>query len=81
MEMSPSLKIRIPLPSELDEVFLMGFHAWHEGLSREVFLEQCRASKKYRTGTWYVLVGPNKNFLSKLIVYPLDDLNVVVAPI
>lgn len=50
----------------------MGFHAWHEGQSEEAFLEECRASKKYRSGVWYVLVDSDQTFLSKLIVYPLD---------
>jgi predicted N-acetyltransferase YhbS len=65
-----------PSPAELDRVFLLGFHAWGEGKTREEFLDECRASSKYAKGQWFVLADADGTFLSKLIVYPLEKTGV-----
>lgn len=53
---------------ELDTIYSIGFEAWSDGLSYEVFLSACQNSKKYQDGIWYVLIE-NERILSSLIVY------------
>ena len=56
------------LPADADTLFLMGYDAWSEGLSKEEYLEASRTSTKYPQGTWYVLEDQGE-LLSSLIVY------------
>ncbi|MBI2712377.1 MAG: GNAT family N-acetyltransferase [Bdellovibrio sp.] len=58
-------------PTEMDALFLSGYDTWNEGRSVEKFLADCRTSKKYAEGRWFVLVDQNNCLASKLIVYPL----------
>lgn len=46
----------------------MGFDVWSGGKSEEQYVKECTESKKYTTGTWYVLVSENV-LVSSLIVY------------
>lgn len=54
--------------NELDGIYAMGFDVWHDGLSFEDYLTDCRNSDKYQAGTWYVLIE-NDQIVSSLIVY------------
>lgn len=51
---------------------MMGFDVWAEGSSREDYLEGCRASAKYKKGTWFVL-SDGSRLLSSLIVYDFGN--------
>ncbi len=53
---------------ELDIVYSMGFDVWNGGQSYAEYLVNCRNSKKYQSGTWYVLVE-DEQIVSSLIVY------------
>ncbi|NVC94078.1 GNAT family N-acetyltransferase [Vibrio natriegens] len=53
---------------ELDIVYSMGFDVWNGGQSYDDYLVNCRNSKKYQSGTWYVLVE-DEQIVSSLIVY------------
>ncbi len=53
---------------ELDIIYSMGFDVWNGGQSYEEYLVNCRNSKKYQSGTWYVLVE-EEQIVSSLIVY------------
>ena len=55
---------------DLDAVYMMGFDVWADGNSAAKYLEGCRASPKYKAGTWYVLEQKNV-LVSSLIVYRL----------
>ena len=63
--------IRGTNPSEMDCVFLMGFDQWADGAARNVYLEDCRSSKKYSSGFWRVLADDTILF-SSLIYYKQD---------
>jgi predicted acetyltransferase len=64
--------IRPATEKDLEAVYLMGYDAWGDGKPVAEYLAACRASKKYRAGTWYVLEEASR-LLSSLIVYRLDD--------
>lgn len=59
---------RKAVPSDLDQIYFMGIDVWADGASDTDYLEACRASPKYKRGTWYVL-EKDSNLLSSLIVY------------
>jgi len=62
------MEIRKPREEEYKSIYRMGFYAWSDGKSLEEYIEKCTESKKYKSGTWYVLA--NENILvSSLIVY------------
>ncbi|MBC7387353.1 MAG: GNAT family N-acetyltransferase [Cryobacterium sp.] len=63
--------IRKAKPTEFDSIYLMGIDVWSEGSSETEYLEGCRASVKYRKGTWYVLEDESR-LLSSLIVYRFE---------
>ncbi len=60
--------LRTAQAHELDAIYAIGFDVWHEGLCYEQYLAECRSSKKYQAGTWYVLID-NEQIVSSLIVY------------
>lgn len=62
------MQLRKATPNELDRIFAMGYDAWHAGLSINDYLDSCRNSKKYQSGSWYVLTHQGL-ILSSLIVY------------
>lgn len=66
--------IRPATAKDLDAVYLMGYDAWGDGKPVEEYLASCRASRKYQSGTWYVLEEGGKLY-SSLIVYRLDREN------
>ncbi len=53
---------------ELDAIYDMGFETWHEGMTYDEYLAECRGNDKYQAGTWYVLIE-NEQVVSSLIVY------------
>lgn len=61
-------KTRKAIPSEFDQVYMMGFDVWSEGTEPE-YLTVCRTSTKYAKGTWYVLEADNGELVCSLIVY------------
>ncbi len=62
-----SLTIRKASDLELDQVYMMGFDTWSQGSSEEDYLNACRASSKYKKGTWFILVD-NQQMQSSLII-------------
>jgi predicted N-acetyltransferase YhbS len=62
------MQLKKATPNEFDSIFAMGYDAWHAGLSLNDYLASCRNSKKYQSGSWYVLTNQN-GILSSLIVY------------
>ncbi len=60
--------IRKAKKEDLDDIYMMGFDAWSNGASKSEYLKECRESKKYEKGTWYVL-DHNDQVVSSLIVY------------
>ena len=65
------MKAREAAQADMDPVYMMGFDTWGEGQAEGVYLEQCRASPKYKTGRWYVLADEHGALLSSLITYQL----------
>ena len=62
------MEIREPREDEYGSLYLMGFDVWSDGKSEEKYVKECTESKKYKTGTWYVLESENV-LVSSLIVY------------
>ena len=61
--------LRKAKPCELDTIYIMGFDAWGIGTSLEDYLHQCRASSKYQSGTWYVLIEKDQLIASFIVYY------------
>jgi len=57
---------------DLDGIYAMGYDVWGEGNSYFDYLEECRTSVKYQSGTWYVLNVDSEN-VSSCIVYQLPN--------
>ena len=55
----------------MDQVYMMGFDIWGEGQAERVYLEQCRASPKYKAGRWYALADERLILLSSLVTYKI----------
>lgn len=53
---------------ELELIYMMGFDIWGDGASMADYLDSCRLSKKYQSGTWYVFIL-HGNPVSSLLVY------------
>lgn len=64
--------IRNAEDSEMEEIYLMGFDVWSDGLDRDEYITSCMQSTKYKKGTWKVLIDGD-NLLSSLIVYSLRE--------
>ena len=62
------MDVRLANDSDLDTIYAMGYDAWADGAPVQTYLESCRASEKYKLGTWYVL-SHEGNVVSSLIVY------------
>ncbi|MFK8080386.1 MAG: GNAT family N-acetyltransferase [Granulosicoccus sp.] len=54
--------------SKMDEIFMLGYDAWADGLSTEAYLKNCQTSEKYQQGTWHVLEKKSV-VVSALIIY------------
>lgn len=64
--------IRLARTEEMDAVFMMGFDAWGAGKTQEEYLKECRTSKKYKKGQWYVLIDRSTEPASSLIIYEIS---------
>jgi predicted acetyltransferase len=62
------LEIRKAKSEEYDQIYLLGYDVWGEGNPVQKYLDDCRSSKKYDSGEWFVLVSDSK-IISALIVY------------
>lgn len=62
------MEIRLGRVEELDPIYMMGYDAWSDGLSKQAYLDECRASEKYKAGKWYVLAD-DERLISSLVVY------------
>lgn len=69
METPGKLRARHALPSELDEVYRISHTAWGDCKAIGEYIEECRASKKYAQGAWFVLSDRELTLYSSLIVY------------
>jgi predicted N-acetyltransferase YhbS len=65
------LRVRLAHPSEMDDIYLMGFDVWGEGESQAEYLNACSSSPKYARGRWYVLADDEGRLASSLITYRL----------
>jgi len=72
--------IRKANTEEFDEIYMMGFAEWSSGASEIDYLNDCRNSAKYASGTWFVLSEGSK-LLSSLIVYELAENNFGIGSI
>lgn len=59
------------ISEDLDAIYAMGYDVWGEGNSYADYLEGCRTSSKYQTGTWYVLIVDGEQ-VSSCILYQLS---------
>lgn len=60
--------------ADMNELFSMGYDEWGEGNSLEEHINECRQSKKYEKGQWYVLEDTeNERVVSSLIAYDLHS--------
>lgn len=66
------MKTRIALAGDFDDIFIMGFDVWSDGLSNEEYLKACHESPKYKSGTFLVLEDQGL-LLASLIFYSLND--------
>ncbi|MFN7906111.1 MAG: GNAT family N-acetyltransferase [Pseudobdellovibrionaceae bacterium] len=55
---------------EMDQIYMMGFDVWSDGSTQAEYLAGCRASLKYKSGTWYVLESSDQ-LVCSLITYNL----------
>jgi predicted acetyltransferase len=58
----------------------MGLDCWIEDLTESQYLESCHKSKKYQSGTWYVLEKEGE-LVSSLIVFSLESDNYGIGSI
>jgi len=63
--------VRLAHPSEMDDIYMMGYDAWGEDESRIEYLNTCSSSPKYARGRWYVLADREGRLASSLIAYKL----------
>ena len=75
------MQIRLANPSEMDDIYLMGYNVWGEGGTRESYLSQCRGSPKYKRGVWYVLADDQGQPVSSLITYRLEHFPAKRTPV
>ena len=66
------MKLREAIQAEMNDIFMMGFDTWSEGLTKESYLESCANSPKYKKGTWWLLENNNSELLCSLIVYQFE---------
>jgi predicted N-acetyltransferase YhbS len=62
------MEFRLAATEELNAIYMMGHDVWSDGASTQAYLDGCRASPKYKTGTWYVLHDKEK-LVASLAVY------------
>ena len=74
------MKLRNARADELEQIYRMGMDAFGEGSSERSYLAACRASPKYRQGSWQVLVE-GEQLRSSAIVYLLGDHRVGIGSI
>lgn len=68
-----NFNIRKAQSAELDDIYRMGYTSWASPSQREdEYLEVCRKSSKYKTGTWFVL-EKNSELLSSVILYSFGE--------
>ena len=65
------MHVRLAHPSEMDDIYMMGYDAWAEGESRADYLNTCSSSPKYARGRWYVLADSEGRLAASLITYKL----------
>jgi predicted N-acetyltransferase YhbS len=68
-----SMQIRPAKPSEMDDIYMMGYDVWSEGKTQANYLNHCRNSPKYQRGRWYVLADDRGQPVSSLITYQLSS--------
>lgn len=66
-----SIQTTKAISSEFEQIYMMGFDVWADGLEAD-YLNECKISPKYKKGTWYVL-KENDQLVSSLIVYNLGE--------
>jgi N-acetylglutamate synthase-like GNAT family acetyltransferase len=56
--------------NDLEEIYMMGYDVWSDGLDQVSYIESCKKSEKYKKGQFKTLVEDHKKVAS-LIVYSL----------
>ncbi len=75
-----SHRTRQAVQNDMISIYNMGFDVWGDGYnSQESYLADCRASKKYSRGIWYVLEDHDGNLISSLIIYILNSIKGIPA--
>lgn len=57
---------------DYNEIFLMGYDVWSDGLIEDEYLKNCNESEKYSQGEWWILQVAGV-IVSSLIVYELKQ--------
>ncbi len=81
----------------MNEIFMMGYDVWSDGLDEKEYLLICHNSEKYKSGQFKVLVKNSKNkmladsidvnlaqtshLMASLIVYKFDDITFGIGSI
>ena len=67
------MKLREATETEMNDVYMMGFDAWSDDMTKESYLESCTNSSKYKKGKWWVLENGQSELLCSLIVYQFES--------
>lgn len=66
------MEYRQAYEKEYDPIYMMGYDAWSEGKSVEEYLHECRTSKKYKSGRWFVL-SEDSILKASLLLHSFDS--------
>ena len=69
------MNLREAEEKDFETIYMMGYDAWGDGLSKSDYLLTCKSSIKYKNGKWYVLENDDKVLLSSLLIHNLNHLN------
>jgi N-acetylglutamate synthase-like GNAT family acetyltransferase len=67
------MKIRKANQEEMNDIYMMGFDVWSDGMTKESYIESCSTSAKYKEGTWWLILNEQDVVASSLIVYQFDE--------
>ncbi|WP_271814604.1 GNAT family N-acetyltransferase [Clostridium beijerinckii] len=69
------MNLREAEEKDFEIIYMMGYDAWGDGLSKPDYLLNCKSSIKYANGKWYVLENDDKVLSSSLLIHNLNHLN------
>ncbi|WP_396434137.1 GNAT family N-acetyltransferase [Limnohabitans sp.] len=69
---SKRLSLRIARDSDMENIYMLGYSEWGEGMALDEYLDLCKNSIKYQKGTWVLFEDlKNKSPIVALICYQL----------